>query len=460
MAPALLKGVLIKHGFAANGIDLNAEVQAQIKKSPHRSSIVKFLTTEQVDPQALSDIHDIFEYMANRLLSYNTKWVGLSLLSYLSQVSTKWLCFLLKKKNPNVKIVIGGPGCFNSLIGVDSYVLELKSLKLIDNYIVGDGENSLVELLKGNVKYPGINSSSWEEVSNLDNVAMPDYDEYDFSLYALKKVSIWGSRGCVRDCTFCDIHQHWNKFQWRSAESIFEEMKYQAEKYNINIYHFADSLVNGNQKEYRKLIRLLADYNRDLPSDKKIRWSGYFIFRPKEQMKEEDWKYTAESGADILSVGVESFVEHIRYHIKKYFSNQDLDYGLRMAKKYNIGIGLLMIVGYVTETEQDQIEQIQWLYDNKDYANNPVKYIQAGSTLGILPGTWLYQNQKELGLELSGDVYQDWTIKETNSTPMLRLQWARNMEQAIKDTGFVYHNEKDNHSLIESYIESKYAKSN
>lgn len=460
MAPALLKGVLTKHGFCANGIDLNAEIQAKIKNSPNESSIIKFFTTEQVDAQALPDIHNLFEYMADRLLSYNTNWIALSLLTYLSQVSTKWLCFLLKKKNPNVKIVIGGPGCFNTLLSLDSYVLELRSQKLIDHYIIGDGENSLVELLKENFKYPGINSVTWDEVADLDNVALPDYDEYDFSLYRLRKVSIWGSRGCVRDCTFCDIHQHWSKFQWRSAESIFNEMKHQAEKYNINMYHFADSLVNGNQKEYRKLIRLLAAHNRDLPDHKKIRWSGFFIFRHKEQMKEEDWKYTAESGADILVVGVESFVEHIRYHIKKPFSNQDLDYGLKMAKQYGIGVGLLIIVGYVTETQKDHEEQIQWLYNNKHYANDPVKFIQAGSTLSILPGTWLHQNQAELGLELSGNIYQDWSREEIGSTPMLRLQWAKNIEQAVRDNGFVYQISKDNHTLIESYIETKYAKSN
>ena len=73
--------------------------------------------------------------------------------------------------------------------------------------------------------------------------------------------------------------------------------------------------------------------------------------------------------------------------IKKKFSNQDLEYGLRMAKKYGIGMSLLIIVGYVTETQDDFDQQLQWIREYRHYANDPIKHITIGSGLAILPGT-------------------------------------------------------------------------
>ena len=263
-------------------------------------------------------------------------------------------------------------------------------------------------------------------------------------------LGILGSRGCVRNCTFCDVHEHWNKFQWRSAESIFNEMMHQYHSYGINIFLFSDSLVNGNQKEYRKLIKLLADFNRT--HDIKIRWTGFFIFRPKEQMHEEDWKLTAESGALKLIVGVESFVDHIRYHLKKKFSNGDLEYGLEMASKYNVALQLLLIVGYVTETDQDHQEQLEWVRKHTHY-RNVIQTINVGSTLAILPGTWLHSNQKNLNIRMnSTEVFQDWTREEINSTPEIRMARHRELVDELKINGYNVVVEQDNHVLIESYI--------
>jgi radical SAM superfamily enzyme YgiQ (UPF0313 family) len=359
---------------------------------------------------------------------------------------------LLKQRKPQVKIVIGGPGCFSSLKGLDSFAATMRSRGLIDYFITGDGERALQALFQGQTDYPGINTTSWQELKNLDDLPIPDYSDYDMSLYQIPSVSILGSRGCVRDCTFCDIHEHWEKFQWRSAESIFAEMLHQYDNYGINTFRFADSLINGNQKEYRKLIGLLADFNQDKPETEKLQWISYFIFRPQAQMPEKDWQLTAASGAKLLMVGVESFVEHIRDHIKKKFNNSDLDYGLSMAQKYQIPLSLLIIVGYVTETEHDHQQQLEWVRANSRYAGNPVKNVSMGSTMAVLPGTWVHRHRSELKIELhSEDVHQDWTVHGV-STPDQRMRWHREMHDTLLENGFKPLLFQDNHVLIENYL--------
>lgn len=456
MAPAVLKANLAHHDIQSIAIDLNAEVRQLMKSHARRDSILKFFLTEQVDREAKYAIREILNYMTDRLLASSPTWILLSLLTYLSQNATRWLCFCLRQKNPQVKIVIGGPGAFVSLTSFDNYAQTLRYQKLIDHFVAGDGEVSVVKLLQGQKQYGGVDGTDWHQMATLNDQPIPDFSDYDWSLYDVKRISIVGSRGCVRKCTFCDIHEHWSRYQWRSGQDIFREMQHQSKNYGISIFSFSDSLVNGNQKEFRSLLTLLAEHNTEF-AHQQIQWTGSFIVRPRAQMPETDWHLIAKSGAIMLNVGVESFVEHIRYHIKKKFSNADLDFALQMAQKYDIAMTLLMIVGYATETRQDFEQQLHWVRHNRHYANRPVKMVQIGSGLGILPNTWLDRNKASLGILVpESDVKQDWCNPGIGSTPTVRMQWHREMRTALEQNGFQVTFFEDNHVLIESYINDKY----
>lgn len=457
MAPAVLKSALSSQGISAVTVDLNAEVRRWLATQEHRDLIIKFMLSGQIDPRCRTEVKVMIDMMANRLLAIDSTWIALSLLTYLSQIPAKWLCQRLKQLRPQVRIVIGGPGAFVTLKSGDQFANQLKKSALIDHYVSGDAEISLPQLIQGRSQISGVDSPEWQQIQDLDALPVPDFDDYQWHLYDMKKISIVGSRGCVRQCTFCDIHEHWNQYQWRSAESLFNEMQYQSKRHGINIFSFSDSLVNGNQKEFRKLISMLADHNRAVPSDQKIQWTGAFIIRPQDQMKENDWRLVADSGASMLSVGVESFVEHIRYHIGKKFTNTDLEFAFDMAKKYQIKLLVLMIVGYVTETQQDFDQALEWVRSHRHYANDPVKIMQIGSGLSILPNTWLDRNQKVIGIKINDQqVRQDWTGLVNHSTPTMRMEWHRIMKQCLKDNGFDVAYLNDNHVLIESYLSQKY----
>lgn len=457
MAPAVLKSSLQFHGISARALDLNAEAKAWMKNHPQKDAILKFWLSEQVQPGAKSAIMDMLDFMVDRLLQGNPKWICLSLLTYLSQIPNRWLCFRLRQRSPSTQIVIGGPGAFVSLKSTDDYARTMQRQGLIDHFVVGDGELSLARLILGDASYSGVDQNHWTQLENLDDWPWPDYSDYDWNIYEAKRLIVVGSRGCVRECTFCDIHEHWNKYQWRSGRNIFEELKYQKERYGINVFSFADALVNGNQKEYREMIRLLAEYNAKRDRSDWITWNGSFIIRPQGQMREEDWELTAASGAHLLSMGVESFVDHIRLHMKKKFTNEDLEFALEQGRKYNIGISMLVIVGYVTETEQDHQEALQWVKDHSRFAGDPVKMVQIGSGLGILPGTWLDRNKDALNIQIHDTgVMQDWTRADIDSTPEVRMRRHHEMDHCLRENGFNCYFQKDNHVLIESYLNEKY----
>lgn len=451
MAPAVLKPIVEKAGMTCLAVDFNAEIFALTREHPYRDELIRFFFDEYIDANIENWLHDMLASTAQSIVSWKPRFVGLSLFSYVSQHAAKWLCYYIRKIDPNIKIIIGGPGCLNTFTGPSDYVNDLLDQNLIDYHIRGDGENSLYELLVGNVTVVGINSLEWKELSReeLSKMPLPDYSSYNFELYEKKALPLVGSRGCVRQCTFCDYIANWKKFQWRTADDIFDEMQVQYQRYGIRYFKFQDSLTNGNMKEFNRLMTMMSSYNEQHPNQK-FRWSGYFIFRDVTPSSEQEWAMIAASGAENLIVGIENLNEHIRYAIGKKFSNQSIDFHLAQAKKYQIQLNLLNIVGYVTETQQDIDFAKQWLRTHTEYQD--ILYLQWGGTLGIFPNTYLSNNMNTLGIVKINKHPQSWVNPNNGSTPALRSAWVKELNELSTELGYRVFRNIDNHFILETLI--------
>lgn len=458
MAPAILKSIATKAGVSSVVYELNAEINNVIRNHPHKNDLIEFFFHGKIRPNSIETFtFELLENAARKILDYSSNIVAISVFSYSSQVSTKWLCYLIKKMSPRTRIVIGGSGILDNLTGHGRYAEDLLARGLIEYYIRGDGENAFYNYLKGNNDFVGINDNVWQELTNteLNQLPIPDYSDYNWNLYPspVPTLPVLGSRGCVRQCTFCDVHAHWNKFTWRTGQNIFDEIMELSAKHNVYHFKFQDSLINGNMKEYRVLTKLLADYNNTATNP--IEWTSFFIFRDMNSFKEEDWELTALSGAKTLLVGVESLSDSVREHMGKKFTNKDLHFALDQCAKRNIGVGMLMIVGYVTETEEDIKFAEQWYRDNRHYADNPIKFINMGGTLGILKNTPLEKNFIKLNLVKTGEHDHDWVNPVTNSTPEQRAQWNLHLRNVIKECGFKeWLSAGDNFMLMEQIIKN------
>lgn len=457
MAPATLKPIVEKAGLSCLAVDLNIEVTKIVEMHPQKEKFIKFFYDGVLDQSIEQEVYHMLQTISTMILKFQPSWVGLSLLSYASQKSALWISYFIKKIHPSVKIIIGGPGCLSTFVGPSSFVNELLDSKIVDYHVRGDGENSLYELLTGNEDFDGINKDSWKELSKseLEFLPIPDYSDYNFDFYESKVLPIIGSRGCVRKCTFCDYIANWKKFQWRTAENIFEEMLVQHQLYGINRFKFQDSLINGALKEFRRLTELIANHNENNP-DNAFKWSSFYIFRDRSSSDESDWDLIARSGAEILLVGIENVNEHIRYSLGKKFSNESIDYHLAQAKKRQIKLILTNIVGYINETRED-IEFIKkWLYEHTEYKD--ILMIQWGGTLGIFPDTYLEKNRDSLGIKMIGDGPQYWVNNTTGSTPEIRASWAKELIDLSKSLGYWVFNNSDNHYLLESMSNGKFKK--
>ena len=420
LAPAILKGCVIAAGFDSQAIDLNIEVVNLINQNPRKKLIEDFFKLQKIHNDIIDDIGNLIDYCADRIINLNPDILGLSLLTQDSQFFTVWLCYHLKTIKPDFKIIIGGSGIKNFIAeSTINFAELLKTKGYIDDYINGDGEHSVVEYLTDNLSYPGINSGTWQPITDLNVLPYPDFSDYDFSLYDDPGIPICDSRGCVRTCEFCDIIEHWKKYQYRTADNIFAEMQYQIQKHKITKFFFYNSLTNGNMKEFQNLLDLICKYNADNPA-KQISWDGYFIVRNKKQHPEQFWKKIKKSNG-YLQLGIESVVEKVRVNLGKNFTNDDIDYHLLMAKKYSVPLLLLLIIGYPTETHEDFKFTKQWFQDRQHYARNPIDQV-VFSLAAILPNTKLERKQQDYGI-VRGEIPTIWMTPVNKISTQDRIQY-------------------------------------
>lgn len=461
MAPAVLKSIATRAGKKSVTLDLNLELIKHLNTASNRYELLEFFHNGQAPKQVEQEIYQIHMNFVNSICSYNPSIVGLSVFTYNCQASAKLLCFVLKKINPDIKIIIGGAGIGNNLLDKSKFGESLLKQNLIDFYIKGDGENALYEYLTTQASDTvGINSDNWINLTNedLSRLPIPDYSDYKFDAYDMldadghRVIPILGSRGCVRNCSFCDIHNHWNKFTWRAGDHVFEEMLELHTKYQTTHFMFQDSLINGNQKEYKKMCALLQDYNQDKPSNEKFKWGGFFILRPRDQFKEEDWQMTANAGAHYLAIGIETFNDAARFHLGKKFTNEDIEFGLEMIQKYNIPVIFLFFTGYISDTEEDIVFIEEWLRSHVKYQN--VMSLNLGTPLGILAGTPLHNNFDELGLQWIGDAPEDWYNPANNNHPLTRAQWNQRIIKLARDLKYRIVGGADNRYILERMLKT------
>lgn len=458
MAPAVLKPIVEKAGLTCLAVDFNVEVYNDLLQhtsvtGQDLNDYMRFFFDDHVPTiAAQSYLWRLLEETSQSIISWRPKYLGISVFSYANRAFTKWLCYVIKKMDPGIKIILGGAGCLEQFTGPALFADELIQTSLADYHVRGDGEQALYELLTGNDRYQGINDTNWNQLSNEDltKLPIPDYGDYFFGAYRKKSLCIQGSRGCVRACKFCDYIANWTKFTWRTADDIFAEMQTQYAKHQIRSFKFQDTLTNGNVKEFNRLIEMLAEYNKNNP-DHAFTWGGYYIFREKTNADDHLWKKLWESGASILIVGIESLDQDIRYDIGKKFSNQSIDHHLEYALKYDIGLQLLFITGYVTETDQHIQDRKKWLDTHTKY-QPIIRGIQWGGGLGIFPNTHLDNHKKELNIKMIGTAPHEWINTVTGSTPKIRAQWVKELNEYSEALGYNVVKDIDNHFLLEQLL--------
>ncbi len=362
-SPALahIAPMLEKDGIEVVSLDMNIDYYEEFGDEGYE----RLQTWGESKGELEKEIEEPFmEWVKKYITKIDTEWVGLSIFSVYSEVIAPPVLKHIRSIFDG-KIVAGGYGV------VYPYGMKLKEEGLVDYFIRGEGEESLNALLKGE-DHPAIDSQIPHQVLDLDSLPIPDYSSFKHDDEP-RDYTITASRGCVRQCTFCNVPSLFQKFRWKSGEKVAQEYIDIIKKNNVERVLFSDSLVNGNMKEFRSFIRVMSDWYDKNPRQEVVPWAGQFICRNRNALTEEDFKYIKKSGCFNLQIGIESGSESVRDHMKKKFSNDDMYYTLEHLADLGIELVLLMIVGYPTETKEDFEDTLLFFENMNDLHGHKTK---------------------------------------------------------------------------------------
>jgi radical SAM superfamily enzyme YgiQ (UPF0313 family) len=445
-SPAIIKACVKSAGYQAKTADLNI-LLLELCKSREKFDQVQY-NFENVGPQEINTQDPVLAFFDNNhdlirswvdasidlIIKHDPVWLGISVFSYKSHKAALLLCAEIKRRNLDVKIVLGGRGASSYALGPDHRQFRQRIEKFFGPYpnknfantllayglatavIHGDGEQAVIDLLQGNTES---DISGDINQINLETLPFVDFDDYDLEAYNYVNqltIPITGSKGCVRQCTFCDIPVLWPKFKFRSGEHIAQEMIHLFNRHGVKKFYMTDSLVNGSLKAFDDFITRLAEHNTQNP-DNAIKWVGQYITRARSKsLDDRYYDLIKASGGEGLTIGVESGSDAVRAHMKKQFTTADIDHELQEFDRRGIVCVLLFFSCYPTETWQDFLDTVDMFIRYQKYcATGTVYKMTLGTPYTHHAQTPLWNMQEEIGLsaQLGSDIL--WSLKSNSS---------------------------------------------
>lgn len=261
----------------------------------------------------------------------------------------------IKKINPDIPIIIGGPHCtldpISALIDTDA-----------DIAVEGDGElviKEISEALQGKKNLSEISGIVYKEnnkikkglpaklIENLDSIPFPArhlVNKYDFSsitggIYILSKgrnTSMTLSRGCPFKCKFCINPVVQRKYRIRSAENIIEELKEIIPKYNYNLFIDDHFYVN------KKITDQVLDFLIKEKSDMEFSVMGIRI----DISDKSVFKRIKKAGGKAVAFGIESGSQAVLDYYNKRIDLHQIIKTVKLAREEGLlTLGFFMLGG-------------------------------------------------------------------------------------------------------------------
>lgn len=301
----------------------------------------------ELSQPAQSALQDLLDEYLGVIDFHQPRFFGMGLFSRNSKRLAETLAAHLRQHRPQLKLIVGGAG---------ATPLYEPLRQLVDYYVEGEGEFSIVEILSGRGdQAPGVNGRASLQFEKLDVLPWPDYGDFPLQEYSAKgkKLRITGSRGCTRRCNFCNVYKIWPTYRHRSGASLAAEMLHQHQSLSTQPDHFifTDSLINGKTQVLREMCEALIQARET--SGVQLKFEGQFIAVSDKGLTAEDYKMLAKAGCDRVYVGFESGSEKVRFAMNKKIRDADVDFSVRQLAANKIRMLWYLMVGFGEEREED-----------------------------------------------------------------------------------------------------------
>ena len=355
---AYLGAVLEKAGYKCKIIDATGEsYPVKIRRSQDNKYNIQGLTAEEIIEK----------------IDSNTFILGITLMFSLEWFSHRFFIEKIKKKFPNIIIVVGG----EHPSAIPEYVL--RDCPSIDYIIRGEGEISMLEfsysIFSGRdvSKIPGLcfvdkdnkfrDNGLSKRIEHIDTLPRPAWhllkpknyfnDFFTFGITSGRTMPILATRGCPYQCTFCSSPSMWTtRYIMREPKEIVNEIEWLKKEYDANNFEFFD-LTAIIKRSW------ILDFCKEL-TDRKIidiTWQLPVGTRS-ESLDEETLQALYDTGCRFIKYAPESGSEKSLNMIKKRVKLTRLNDSVKTANKIGHITSLNFIIGFPHETLIDILKTI------------------------------------------------------------------------------------------------------
>ncbi|MGZ3691155.1 MAG: B12-binding domain-containing radical SAM protein [Pseudobdellovibrio sp.] len=368
-----------------------------------------------------------------------TELIGLSCMFSNEWIYSSRLIVALKKRFPEIKIVLGGEH-----VTADSEHI-LKTYPEVDFCILGEGEEklkNLVNKLQAGVTDPGqiegisyLDQSSKQVVAtpfsyrikNINDIKTPAWHKvplrnfldrgFGMSMQGKRTIPMLLSRGCPYRCTFCSNENMWTtKWIARDINCVIDEIKDYIREYKIEHIDFYDltAVVNRNWT--------LDFCKRLIQEDLKITWALPSGTRS-EALDAEVLNYLFKSGCTKITYAPESGSKVMSKKIKKNVNLQNMIYSMKTAVKTGLIVKANMIFGFPEERRRDVLwnfwflVKMAWVgvHDVPCFAFTPY------------PGSALFRKLLSEGKITRDENYNLFLAQLVYTSPLDRKSWSEKL---------------------------------
>ena len=329
--------------------------------------VLKAVNCEHENPY-----HDLFnDHIVDSMMKEDPDLVGISVTATSQVMPAFTLARLLKKKNRDLHITMGG-SVFTKLI--DNLQQNHLIFDLVDSFIVFEGEHALLGLIehledkRDLGKVPNLVYKEGDRIcvnepfhiEDINSLPTPDYDGFPLDRYLSPKrvLPLQGSRGCYwRKCTFCNLHVDNLKFRLRNLDLVLEDIDKLKEKYGAEYMFFSDECMPVKQLD--SLSSRLIEKGND------VKWMAGIRFD--KGLTKEILAKAREAGCLKMVFGLESSNKRVLSLMDKGIETEITKNIIDYCDETGVAIHMYVIVGFPSETREEALETLDFVISNEKF---------------------------------------------------------------------------------------------
>ena len=353
------------------------------------------------------------------IMSMKPEYVGVSAMTP-NVLGALNILKITKEVNIGIKTVIGG-------VQMSVYPKETMSYNFVDYGIIGEGEESFIDLIERRYDADGLCYKNNETIvvnknrspnCNLDALPFParhllPNNKYSSVIMRYPMTSILAARGCPFNCNFCFKDQYLH-YRTRSVNNVVEEMKECIDTYKVKEIGFYNDCF-PSKKYLGELCQAIIDRNV------KVLWSAPQRI---DLVDRELLILMKASGCVGLRYGVESGNQYILDLMNKKTRLDDVRKVFKLTRDIGIETFGYFMIGYSEDNEATTRDTINFAKElNPDW----IMFTVATP----LPNTEFMNQVKDL---IDIDYWKKYTLGQTKDRiPFVMNNADKVCEKAYKE---------------------------